>query len=103
MPACPASQFLSARLRAIREVFGMTQQAMAEYLGCGYKYLQRLESGRLDARLSTLDRLSNALGITVHQLMSEELPALPESSGRKPPQSPHRPRRRTRKKPGPAN
>lgn len=53
----------------------LTQEAYAEMAGMSYKYYQAVESGRKkDIRISTVERIANSYGISVHQLFAPELP-----------------------------
>jgi transcriptional regulator with XRE-family HTH domain len=66
---------LLRRLRHLRDVHGLTQEAFAEMSGIAYKYYQQIEAGRKpDLRMSTLERLANAYGIEVYELLAPELP-----------------------------
>jgi transcriptional regulator with XRE-family HTH domain len=66
---------LLARLRKLRAVHGISQEAFAELSGISYKYYQAVEAGRKrELRLSTLERLANAYGIEVYQLLSPNTP-----------------------------
>jgi transcriptional regulator with XRE-family HTH domain len=54
---------------------GLTQEAFAERAGMSYKYYQAVEAGRKEhLRLSTLERLAQAYGLEVYELLSPELP-----------------------------
>jgi transcriptional regulator with XRE-family HTH domain len=67
---------LLKRLRELRDVHGLSQEAFAELSGISYKYYQAVEAGRKrELRLSTLERLANAYGLEVHQLLGPEVPA----------------------------
>jgi transcriptional regulator with XRE-family HTH domain len=66
---------LLERLRALREVHGLTQEQFSEISGIAYKYYQAIEAGRKpDLRLSTLERLARSYGLEVHQLLSPSMP-----------------------------
>jgi len=61
---------LLKRLRELRLRRGLTQEAFAERYGFSYKYYQAVEAGRkLDLRLSTLERLAEAHGMELWQLL----------------------------------
>jgi transcriptional regulator with XRE-family HTH domain len=76
----PAKRLL-ARIRALREAHGFTQEAFAERAGLTYKHYQQVEAGRkFDIRLSTLIKVAAALGLTLSELADFELvPAAAES------------------------
>lgn len=64
---------LLARVKALREAFGLSQEAFAEKAGLGYKYYQSVEAGRKrDIRLSTLEKLAKACGLQLQELLDFE-------------------------------
>lgn len=58
---------LGKRLRALRSVRGLRQEAI-EARGLNYKYLQRIEAGRCNLTLKTLQRVASVLELTVEDL-----------------------------------
>lgn len=56
-------------LRAWREHLGMTQQQVAEAARMQQSALARLESGANQPRKATLQRLAEAMGLTVEQVV----------------------------------
>lgn len=69
------SAFLRARLRKLRMLQDLTQEAYAEMAGMSYKYYQAIESGRKkDIRISTVEKIADSYGVTVSQLLAPELP-----------------------------
>jgi len=65
---------LLARIRALREAKGLTQERFAEKAGLGYKYYQSVEAGRKrDIRISTLEKLSKALELELWQLLKFDI------------------------------
>jgi transcriptional regulator with XRE-family HTH domain len=66
---------LVARLVELRKKHNLTQEGFSERSGISYKYYQAVETGvKMDLRLSTLERLANAYGIEVWQLLSPTTP-----------------------------
>jgi transcriptional regulator with XRE-family HTH domain len=64
-----------SRLKQLRTIRGLTQEAFAELAGISYKYYQAIETGRKpDLRLSTLERLAKGHGLEVYDLFSPRLP-----------------------------
>ena len=60
-------------LRRLRKDEGLTQEQFAERAKMSYKYYQQIEAGRKsDLRLSTLEKLARAHGITLSRLLNEE-------------------------------
>lgn len=82
---------LLKRLRALRIERGLTQEQFAEESGMSYKYYQAVEAGRKrDLRLSTLERLAQAHGMQVWELMQpggEAGASQERSAKRRPPQA----------------
>jgi len=71
---------LLARIRALREAHGLTQEAFAERAGLAYKHYQQVEAGRkFDVRLSTLIKVAEALGLTLSELVDFSAPAVAEN------------------------
>ena len=61
-----------ARLKALRNERGWTQEKFAEVAGMSYKYYQAIEAGRKrDLRLSTLERLAKGHDMEVWRLLAE--------------------------------
>ena len=57
------------RLRAIREQRSISYRQLAKASGVNLSTIVRLESGDCDPRLSTLEKLAKALGVTVPTLL----------------------------------
>ena len=60
---------MAKRLKTLRERRGMTQEQLAEKSGVSRTYLARLETGRQDPTLSTLEKLATALKVDVAKLL----------------------------------
>jgi len=60
---------MAAKLKALREQRGLTQEQLSERSGVSRTYLARLETGRQDPTLSTLEKLAKALGVKVGRLL----------------------------------
>lgn len=54
-----------------RRTLGLSQQAVAERMGTTQSAVARLEAGGLDARMSTLERYADALGVELRLGLSE--------------------------------
>lgn len=59
------------RLRQIREGKGVSLRVLAKLAGVGVATLARMEGGKWDPRLSTLQKLAKTLGVTVAELIGE--------------------------------
>jgi transcriptional regulator with XRE-family HTH domain len=57
------------RIRAVREAAGLSRTELAERAGIGLSTLYLLEDGLIDTRLSTLMKVSKALGVTPGYLL----------------------------------
>jgi ribosome-binding protein aMBF1 (putative translation factor) len=53
-------------LAARREELGLSQTQVAARMGTSQSSVARLESGEADARLSTIERFSAAVGVELH-------------------------------------
>ncbi len=59
-----------ARVRALREAIGLSQEAFAERAGLTYKHYQQVEAGRkLNITLPTLEKLAKACGLDLAELL----------------------------------
>lgn len=56
------------RIKEIREAQGMTQTELAARAGVSQPYIHDLENNNRGARRETLERVANALGVTVDEL-----------------------------------
>jgi transcriptional regulator with XRE-family HTH domain len=56
---------MAKRLRQLRDERGLSQRALAEKAGISREYLARLETGRQDPTLSTLEKIARALKVRV--------------------------------------
>jgi transcriptional regulator with XRE-family HTH domain len=93
---------LLARVKALREALGLSQEAFAERAGLKYKHYQSIEAGRkVDIRLSTLEKLAKACRLELRELvdfrtdpiaLTEDRPK--EGSDAAPTKAGRRPRRR---------
>lgn len=77
----PLSHGLLARLAHARKAANLTQAELAERAGLSRMTVQRLESGSLDPRLSTLQELARVLNMELHAVQAEPaVPAEPAAS-----------------------
>ena len=66
------------QLKNLREAQGLSQRALAARAGIAYKTVQLIETGHHDPRVSTLDRIAQALGYP-RRIVNERLRTLWES------------------------
>jgi XRE family transcriptional regulator, regulator of sulfur utilization len=57
------------RIRKLREDREMTQLDLCESIGWGQAYLSRLENGRIDVCLKSIQALANAFELSISELM----------------------------------
>ena len=57
------------KVRKLRQARGMTQGQLAEKTGVTREYIARLEAGRYDPSLSTIERLAKALKVKPAELL----------------------------------
>lgn len=70
MAHSPLSHDLLARLAHARKAANLTQAELAERAGLSRMTVQRLESGSLDPRLSTLQELVRVLNMELHAVQT---------------------------------
>lgn len=56
----------SETLRERRKSIGMTQEELADKVGCKRTYINRIEMGKTDLQLSSFLRISEALGLVLY-------------------------------------
>lgn len=62
------------RVAELRAQCGLTQEAFATALGIATKNLQRIESGRQNLTLASLDAIASRLGVEAQDLLSQPVP-----------------------------
>lgn len=60
---------LGANVRKYRKVAGLTQEELAEIIGCSNSHIGQIENGRGIPSLDTMVKISNALGLMVDQFV----------------------------------
>ncbi len=72
-----------SEIRTLRSRLGLTQARLAELAGLTQAYIAKIEAGTADPRISTLERISKALGeaskeeyITAEQIMTKPIIAV---------------------------
>jgi transcriptional regulator with XRE-family HTH domain len=60
---------MAMKLRKIRKARKLTQGQLAERAGVTREYIARLEAGRYDPTLSTIEKLAKALRVKVNDLV----------------------------------
>ena len=62
-------RIVGARIRAVRETVNLSQQELSRRSGIAQESLSRIETGRRDPRLGTLQRLARGMGLSLDQFM----------------------------------
>lgn len=60
---------LGRKLRRARELAGLTQEEVAERSGVHATEVSRIEAGKRDPRISTMERLAEALEVSPSDLL----------------------------------
>lgn len=60
---------IGRRVRAARERAGLSQQKAATATGSDFRYLQRLETGRINPTVATLAKIAAGLGVDFFDLI----------------------------------
>jgi DNA-binding XRE family transcriptional regulator len=63
-------KLVGARIRIVRESAGLSQEELSRRSGIAQESLSRIETGRRDPRLGTLQRLAKGLDLSLEQLMA---------------------------------
>jgi transcriptional regulator with XRE-family HTH domain len=66
--------FLAWNVYAYRTRRGLTQAQLAEAIGVAQPRIARIERGDANPRLMTLARIAHALGITLPELLADNIP-----------------------------
>jgi transcriptional regulator with XRE-family HTH domain len=74
-------RFLRNRLRLLRKSVGLTQESVSELAGISSIFYQSIEAGRRpNVSLRTIDKISRAYGLTIHELFAPQIPKVPMST-----------------------
>lgn len=60
-------------LKGLREKFDYTQNSVAEYLGINRELVSDYETGRVDAPIEVLEKLSNLFGVELDLFFTDNL------------------------------
>ncbi|MEK6790686.1 MAG: helix-turn-helix transcriptional regulator [Deltaproteobacteria bacterium] len=63
---------LGQRIRELRKIAGLTQEALDEKTGLNYKYIGELERGRVNVSIGSLVKIAEALGVRVGDFFTKE-------------------------------
>jgi transcriptional regulator with XRE-family HTH domain len=59
----------SSNVKKLRRKLELSQEELAEKVGCHVNHIGRIERGQADLSLSMLYKIANALGISVKELL----------------------------------
>ena len=63
-------KLLMARVKTLRQILGLSQEAFAERAGLKYKHYQSVEAGRkTDIHFATVEKLAIACGVELQELL----------------------------------
>jgi transcriptional regulator with XRE-family HTH domain len=65
----PAPKLIAMRLKTIRERKGLSQTAVATKAGIAREHLTRLEAGAYSPSVDTLEKIAQALGVSLLTLL----------------------------------
>jgi transcriptional regulator with XRE-family HTH domain len=63
------AEMLGSRLREVRKQKGLRQEDLEKY-GVSYKYYQRIEGGKVNITLSTIEKIAEALQVEPTELFA---------------------------------
>ena len=73
--ADPVDVAVGARIRLLRKLKGLSQQALAEAAGVTFQQIQKYERGANRVSASMLARIAKTLGVPVAEMFGEASPA----------------------------
>ncbi|WP_337187088.1 helix-turn-helix transcriptional regulator [Phenylobacterium sp.] len=73
--ADPVDVAVGARIRLLRKVRGLSQQALAEAAGVTFQQIQKYERGANRVSASMLQRIAKTLGVPVAEMFGETSPS----------------------------
>ncbi|HTR53365.1 MAG TPA: helix-turn-helix transcriptional regulator [Kofleriaceae bacterium] len=76
------SRRLGARLRALRDARGLTQEELGEKVGISWHFVSSIERAQKGAPIETLAKLAAALDVTLSELLLGVDKALPREAKR---------------------
>jgi transcriptional regulator with XRE-family HTH domain len=59
---------VGGRVRELRRLQGMTLAVLGEFIGVDEAFLSKVEAGKLNLTLRTIERIARGLGVHVHEL-----------------------------------
>ncbi|SFL90908.1 helix-turn-helix domain-containing protein [Pelosinus propionicus] len=68
------------RIRALREMQGITQLELAEKAGIDNSLVSRIENGQSEGSIQSLKKIATVLGVTVAELLNESTASIEKES-----------------------
>lgn len=68
---------IGQRIKVLREVAGLNQTQIAQFLGVDQSYISKCENGERQFRMDLLEQLGNLFGVSLHDLANEEASTAP--------------------------
>jgi transcriptional regulator with XRE-family HTH domain len=72
-PKSDARALLSEKMRSHRSARGLSQEALAALVGLHRTYIGSVERGERNVSLDNLERIANALNMSLAELFTEDL------------------------------
>jgi transcriptional regulator with XRE-family HTH domain len=66
------TKVVGANIKRFRRKKGLTQYQLAQDIGLRQESISRIEKGKYNPSLGTLERIAKALGVTVAELLKED-------------------------------
>lgn len=70
-----ARELLARRLRVLRAARGWSQEVLAELAGLHRTYISGIERGGYSVSIDTLEKIAQAFGMSIEQLLAAKLDA----------------------------
>ncbi|MFB5269856.1 helix-turn-helix domain-containing protein [Paenibacillus enshidis] len=61
---------IGRKIRQYRKLKGLTQEQLAELVGTNFSYIGKIERGEYNVKIQTLEKIANALGVSLSALLS---------------------------------
>ncbi len=66
----PTPRQMGKRIETLRKKLNLSRQQLAEWADVSREYIRKLEGGGYDPTVGTLQRIANALGVSLTELLS---------------------------------
>lgn len=63
-------KLVGSRIREVRKLSGLSQEALGEKADLSYSYIGRMENGHKNISLLNLAKIANVLNVSVHEFFS---------------------------------